>query len=121
MSLPWKPSEPQIDLNHKFEASNSNLLSLSLSLSLFRTEKGTFLVGYKNKERISLSSSLKRYDHIYNLTIDYESDKKKKTSTLTESIASWFDEEGNLIYSNLEKDVLGLYKKVATNSKKKSN
>lgn len=89
--------------------------------SLHRTEKGTFLVGYKNKERISLSSSLKRYDHVYNLTIDYESDKRKKSSTLTESIASWFDEEGNLVYTNLEKDVLALYKKVSANSKKKSN
>lgn len=68
-----------------------------------------------------MSSCLKRYDHVYHLTMEYQSDKKKKTSTLTESIASWFDEDGNLVYSNLEKDVLGLYKKVAGNSKKKSN
>lgn len=58
---------------------------------------------------------------MYNLTIDYEDEKKKRTSTIVQSIAKWFDEEGNLVYENLEKDVISLYNKVKSSSKKKAN
>ncbi|XP_068692078.1 signal peptidase complex subunit 2-like [Montipora capricornis] len=68
-----------------------------------------------------LSSTLKRYDPNYTLTMKYidSSTKKEREQSLKKSVASWFDEEGTLLFDILEKDVQDLHNGIASEKKDK--
>jgi len=69
----------------------------------------------------SLRSTLKRYDQYYTLTIAYKDGvtKKEREQSLKKSVASWFDEEGTLLFDVLEKDVHELHNGIASEKKDK--
>lgn len=89
-------------------------------------EKSVFLVALQ-KDQVGLdldnvwtvSSSLKRFDHIYHLEMQYKHGATKQTceAKLEKSIASWFDEKGTLLYDLFEPDVCKLHDSLVGNKK----
>ena len=84
----------------------------------FFTEKGIFLVakhqenGSDTIEVWTISSSLKRFDDMYNLSIEYNDGKKHskpREATLTKSVENWFDEKGVFLAKKFETDVKSLH------------
>uniref|UniRef100_A0A2R5LIA0 Signal peptidase complex subunit 2 n=2 Tax=Ornithodoros turicata TaxID=34597 RepID=A0A2R5LIA0_9ACAR len=99
-------------------------------LTLYTTflEKGIFLVaiqkdptGIDPDSVWTVSSCLKRYDDMYHLLMQYKDGKTKKTreTTLEKSIASWFDEKGQLLFDLFDPEVTKLHNKLLSDKKEK--
>ncbi|CAB3980701.1 signal peptidase complex subunit 2 [Paramuricea clavata] len=60
----------------------------------------------------SVRSSLKRYDDIYELILSYEDGetKRKEEQSLKKSVASWFDENGVLLFDIFLNDIKEMHK-----------
>ncbi|XP_031558402.1 probable signal peptidase complex subunit 2 [Actinia tenebrosa] len=60
----------------------------------------------------TLRSGLKRYDHMYTLTMSFKdgNSKKEREQSMIKSVACWFDTEGTLIPEHFDKDVKELRK-----------
>ncbi|XP_074621307.1 signal peptidase complex subunit 2-like [Acropora palmata] len=86
---------------------------------LFAIQKDEAGVSPDNNWR--LSSTLKRYGHMYTLTIMYidGTRKQRREQSLEKSVASWFDEDGTLLFDILEKDVRDLHNGIASEKKDK--
>ncbi|XP_078351190.1 signal peptidase complex subunit 2-like isoform X2 [Oculina patagonica] len=69
----------------------------------------------------SLHSTLKRYDQYYTLTVTYKDGitKKEREQSMKKSVASWFDEDGTLLFDIFEKDVRELHNGIASEKKDK--
>lgn len=61
------------------------------------------------------------YGHMYTLTIMYidGTTKQRREQSLEKSVASWFDEDGTLLFDILEKDVRDLHNGIASEKKDK--
>ncbi|XP_067143307.1 signal peptidase complex subunit 2-like [Centruroides vittatus] len=92
-------------------------------LTLYTTflEKGIFLVAFEkdpsglDPDQVwTVSSTLKRFDDKYHLSMIHTSGNSKKSqeSSLEKSVSSWFDEKGNLIYDLFEQDLIKLHAKL---------
>ncbi|XP_053210999.1 signal peptidase complex subunit 2-like [Panonychus citri] len=116
------------DYLYAFPASKMVLISCSstyfllmgvLTLYTNLVEKGIFLVakkvdptGIDPTGRITVSSCLKRFDDIYQICFEYNTGKKgakTKEKTLSRSVASWFDEDGHLLFDSFKADVIQLH------------
>lgn len=82
------------------------------------SEKGVFLVAKckddksNNVQVWTVSSSLKRFDDIYNLSIEYKDGKKNskpREATLAKSVENWFDENGVFLNKKFESEVKSLH------------
>lgn len=82
-------------------------------------EKGIFLVAKRNEKRWTVSSNLKRFDHLYQLIFEMSAGKVSRTAELSRSVANWFDEEGALVVEKFEKDVIQLHNSVSASKKSK--
>uniref|UniRef100_A0A131YHA7 Signal peptidase complex subunit 2 n=1 Tax=Rhipicephalus appendiculatus TaxID=34631 RepID=A0A131YHA7_RHIAP len=125
------------DFLYPFPESRTVLIACVLSyfflmgvLTLYTTflEKGIFLValqkdktGFDPDSVWTVSSSLKRFDHIYHLQIHYKDGKTKKTreAKLEKSIASWFDENGTLVGDLFDPEVCKLHNSLLSEKKEK--
>lgn len=98
-------------------------------LTLYTTflEKGIFLVAFEkdpsglDPDKVwTVSSTLKRFDDKYNLSMLYTNggSKKSQESSLEKSVSSWFDEKGTLVFDLFEQDLCKLHTKL---SEKKIN
>ncbi|EDO43323.1 predicted protein [Nematostella vectensis] len=69
----------------------------------------------------TLRSSLKRYDPNYMLTMSYKDGEtnREREQSLEKSVASWFDENGVLIFELFEKDVKELHQSLCAEKKDK--
>jgi hypothetical protein len=67
------------------------------------------MVAYNKSKRWSVSSYLKRFDHIYELVLEVTADKKKRTLTLKKSVANYFDVNGVFVAERFESDVVKLH------------
>lgn len=61
---------------------------------------------------------MKRYDDVYELSVDVVSEKGLKASDkLSGSVAKWFDEKGYFLYDNFEGELKKLYNRLNQNKK----
>ncbi|OQV11392.1 putative signal peptidase complex subunit 2 [Hypsibius exemplaris] len=91
----------------------------ALTAYLWWVEKGVFLVFKDGKTTWRATSSLKKYDHMYTLSLTRQADgshSPSKEQDLQKSVAEYFDEEGTLLYERFEADALKLFR--AMNEKK---
>ncbi|KXJ19715.1 probable signal peptidase complex subunit 2 [Exaiptasia diaphana] len=67
----------------------------------------------------TLRSVLKRYDHLYTLTMSFKDGetKREREQTLSKSVASWFDRDGILIPEFFDRDVNELHKSLCSDKK----
>nr|CAG4645879.1 EOG090X0FS4 [Lynceus sp. MCZ IZ 141354] len=90
-------------------------------LTLYTTylEKGIFVVAKQNDTKWEASSTLKKYDDIYELVLTCKSSNKGKPKTghFKKSVAQFFDVNGLLLQDRLEPEVLKLHNSL-TSSKK---
>jgi len=91
-------------------------------------EKGIFLVAVKKDKAgvdpdqvWNVSSQMKRFDDIYNLILSYSSSSKSVTreTKFEKSVASWFDENGVLVFDIFESEVSKLHNSLLTEKKEK--
>lgn len=100
-------------------------------LTLYTTfkEKGIFLVAVKkdkagvDPDQIwSVSSQMKRFDDIYHLVVSYSNSGKSsqaREAKIEKSVASWFDENGTLVFDLFEVEVSKLHNSLLTEKKEK--
>lgn len=118
------------DYLNPFPASRSVLImcvalyfALMAVLTLYTTlvEKGIFLVAinYNSKppEKWTISSSLKRFDDMYTLCLEFSNGKRRTEDQFEKSIANWFDEDGVLLYEKFENEVVKLHEKILRKKK----
>jgi signal peptidase complex subunit 2 len=110
------------DYFHPFPASKLILATCSISyfitvalltLYLWWVEKGIFLVFKDGKNMWKATSHLKKYDHIYTLSLLRQSEGSSssgKEQELAKSIAEYFDEQGTLQFDRFEADVIKLFR-----------
>uniref|UniRef100_A0A0K8RKW3 Signal peptidase complex subunit 2 n=1 Tax=Ixodes ricinus TaxID=34613 RepID=A0A0K8RKW3_IXORI len=91
-------------------------------------EKGIFLVavqkdpsGLDPDSVWTVSSSLKRFDDVYHLQLQYRDGKTRATreAKLDKSIALWFDEAGNLLFDAFEPQLCKLHNSLLSEKKEK--
>jgi len=90
-----------------------------LTAYLWWIEKGVFLVFKDGKNTWKATSNLKKYDHMYTLSLTRQADGSRTASKEQEfkkSVAEYFDEEGTLMYERFEAEALRLFR--AINEKK---
>lgn len=125
------------DYLHPFPESSTVLISCVLAyfalmavLTYYTTfvEKGIFLVllnrdpaGIDPVSKWTISSNLKRFDDEYSLQLEYQAGRSEKVvdATLTKSVASWFTEDGELLFSKFETEVLKLHDSLLKEKKNK--
>lgn len=93
----------------------------ALTAYLWWVERGVFLVFNDGKSNWNVVSGLKKYDHMYTLSLSRQSDSPQKAASkdreLSKSVAEFFDEKGTLLIDRFEAEVLRLFRSV---SEKKS-
>jgi len=90
-------------------------------------EKGIFVSVYQKESGSNVtnyweaSSSIKRYDDIYELMLEFKDGKTKKSrkSTSKRSVAQYFDENGTLVMEQLEPEVTKLHNNLLSSRKSK--
>lgn len=91
-------------------------------------EKGIFLVAIdKDQAGVDpdhvwkVSSSLKRFDDVYNLVVSFTDGVTKSTreASVQKSISCWFDENGTLLFDLFEPEVTKLHSSLLSEKKKK--
>ncbi|GAB6031143.1 Signal peptidase complex subunit 2 [Chamberlinius hualienensis] len=98
-------------------------------LTLYTTfkEKGIFLVAVK-KDRAgvdpdqvwNVSSLMKRFDDKYQLDMTYSNSTKNfREAKLEKSVASWFDDNGVLVFDQFELEVSKLHNSLLSEKKDK--
>jgi len=119
------------DFLHPFPASKTVLVSCVISYFILMTiltvyttfvEKGIFLqAAGKDKGTWTVSSSLKRFDDLYELQLEYQAAKSSKTveATLAKSVAEFFDENGTLLAERFEGEVRKLHDSLLKEKKNK--
>ncbi|CAG7720545.1 unnamed protein product [Allacma fusca] len=99
-----------------------------LTLYTSYLEKGIFAVavqqdpaGIDPEVMWEASSSMKRFDDIYSLTLVSKKGKNgsPKSATFEKSVANFFDTEGNLLQDLLEPEVLRLHSNIQSGKKEK--
>ncbi|XP_055336607.1 signal peptidase complex subunit 2-like isoform X2 [Paramacrobiotus metropolitanus] len=87
-----------------------------LTLYLWCVEKGVFLVFKEGKNIWKATSNLKKYDHMYTLKLMRQTEGAKqpdKEQELKKSVAEFFDEKGNLVFSRFENEVMNLFRSIS--------
>jgi len=123
------------DYLYPFPLSKPVLISCVLSyfllmgvLTVYTTycEKGIFMVALKKDPtgldpdiRWEASSQLKRFDHMYKLNLTYIDGGKQRVSSMSKSVATWFDAEGVLVYEKLEPEVVKMHNSLQQERKDK--
>jgi signal peptidase complex subunit 2 len=124
------------DYLHPFPESSTVLISCVLAyfalmavLTYYTTfvEKGIFVVllnrdaaGIDPVATWTISSNMKRFDDEYSLQIEYQVGREKvQEATLKKSVAHWFTEDGELLFSKFETDVLKLHDSLLKDKKTK--
>lgn len=125
------------DYKYPFPASSTVLIScvatyflLMLVLTYYTAfvEKGIFLVlirrdpaGIDPVAKFTISSNMKRYDDQYSLQMEFQTESGNKVweATLTKSVAHWFTEDGELLTSKFETEVLRLHDSLLKEKKNK--
>ncbi len=119
------------DFLHPFPASKTVLISCVISYFILMTiltvyttfvEKGIFLQATgKSNDVWTVSSSLKRFDDLYELQFEHSPSKNAKTveATLAKSVAEFFDENGTLLVDRFEKEVRKLHDSLLKEKKNK--
>ncbi|XP_077987727.1 signal peptidase complex subunit 2-like [Glandiceps talaboti] len=91
-------------------------------------EKNIFLVahhkdptGVDPDDVYTLSSSMKRFDHIYNLTLTYTNgtSQEVRQASLKKSIGTWYDENGTLLADIYEPEIKNLHDSITMEKKEK--
>lgn len=125
------------DYLHPFPESATVLISCVLTyfalmavLTYYTTfvEKGIFLLlvkrdptGIDPVAKWTISSNLKRFDDEYSVQLEYQSGPggKVQEATLTKSVANWFTEDGELLFSKFETEVIKLHDSLLKEKKNK--
>ena len=123
------------DYLHPFPLSKPVLIFCVLSyfflmgvLTLYTTykEKGIFMVALKKDPtgmdpdvRFEASSTLKRFDHMYKLNITYNNGGNERKTTISKSVATWFDTNGVLVYERLEPEIVKIHNSLLSDKKDK--
>jgi signal peptidase complex subunit 2 len=103
------------------------LLMVLLTVYTNYKEKNIFLValdkdptGMDPAVKWEVSSHLKRFDDMYTLTLAVKNPKngKWRDLSMTKTVAHFFDENGVLVFDNLEKEVLKMHDSLAGDKKK---
>jgi len=89
-------------------------------------EKGIFMVAL-NKDPTGLdpdirweaSSQLKRFEHMYKLTVTYADGSARRVASMSKSVATWFDAQGVLVYEKLEPEVVKMHNSLLADKKDK--
>ena len=84
-------------------------------LTLYTTfvEKGIFLQAYNDRKKWTVSSSLKRFDDIYELCLELSVNGGPTVeANLSKSVAEWFDVNGVFLADKFEAQVRKLYESV---------
>src|SRR5687767_5260596 len=107
------------DYLNPFPASKFVLIScvttyfvLMTILTLYTTfiEKGIFLQAYDGKPKWTVSSSLPRFDDMYDLCLELSVDGGKATeATLSKSVADWFYVDGVFVAEKFEQEIKRLH------------
>jgi len=94
------------------------LLMVVLTLYTTLVEKGIFLEALKKDKagvdptaRWTVSSSMKRFDDMYTLCLEYTPFPGSKTHEVSseKSVSQWFTEDGELLYSKFANEVSKLH------------
>ncbi|KAG9510044.1 putative signal peptidase complex subunit 2, partial [Fragariocoptes setiger] len=82
---------------------------LMIILTLYSTfvESNIILIAYKDKKKIKVSSTMKRFDDKYTLSVELG---EKKPKSLTKSVSNYFDSSGTFLQQRFENDVIKLHK-----------
>jgi len=123
------------DYLHPFPLSKVVLITCVLTyfflmgvLTLYTTykEKGIFMVMLKHDPsgmdqpiRWEATSTLKRFDHMYTLTIVVRDGEKHRETKLNKSIATWFDDNGVLVHHKLEPEIVRMHNSLLADKKDK--
>ncbi|GAU96684.1 hypothetical protein RvY_08095 [Ramazzottius varieornatus] len=89
----------------------------ALTAYLWWVEKGVFLVFNDGKTNWNVVSGLKKYDHIYTLSLARQTDAPPKAGSkdreISKSVAEFFDEKGTLLTDRFEAEVMRLFRSVS--------
>ncbi|CAF2060002.1 unnamed protein product [Rotaria magnacalcarata] len=87
----------------------------------FFTGKLIDKTGIDPAQKCKIISKLKKYDDIYNLTLEYHDGKNTSTSSvevLKKSVGNYFDENGVLCYDKYINDLKKIYDHARSNARK---
>nr|XP_006825876.1 PREDICTED: probable signal peptidase complex subunit 2-like isoform X2 [Saccoglossus kowalevskii] len=91
-------------------------------------EKNIFLVAHKKDatgvdpdDVYTLASSLKRFDHMYSLTLTFTDgiSNEMRHTTMKKSVATWVDENGSILFDLYEPDIRNLHDSITSEKKEK--